>query len=83
MKSDAAILLTELRQDHRNMAVLLNLLQEEALRLEQHDRPDYELLLDIMRYMTVYSDAIHHPKEDLVYAGLRHCRNRDYARSRS
>jgi hemerythrin-like domain-containing protein len=42
MKSDAAILLTELRQDHRNMAVLLNLLQEEALRLEQHDRPDYE-----------------------------------------
>jgi len=71
MKSDAAILLTELRQDHRNMAVLLNLLQEEALRLEQHDRPDYELLLDIMHYMTVYSDVIHHPKEDLVYAGLR------------
>jgi hemerythrin-like domain-containing protein len=71
MKSDAAILLSELRQDHRNMAVLLNLLQEEIRRVEGDEQPDYELLLDIMRYMTVYSDAIHHPKEDLIYTGLR------------
>jgi len=26
---------------------------------------------EIMRYMTVYPDAVHHPKEDVVYAELR------------
>ena len=25
-------------------------------------------MLDVMYYMTHYSDVVHHPKEDLVYA---------------
>jgi hemerythrin-like domain-containing protein len=56
--------------DHRNMSILLDMLQEEADRLEHNEDIDFELTHDIMRYMTVYSDAIHHPREDLVYAGL-------------
>jgi hemerythrin-like domain-containing protein len=70
MSTIATELLRELRMDHRNMAVLLNLLQEEADRIEQDEDIDFELAHDIMRYMTVYSDAVHHPREDLVYAGL-------------
>lgn len=71
MTHDTAGLLAELRQDHRNMAILLDLLQEEIERVHENESADFELLQDIMRYMTVYSDAMHHPKEDLIYAGLR------------
>ncbi len=70
MTNDVAELLAELRQDHRNMAILLQLLQDEVDRVDDNERPDFELMHDIMRYMTVYSDAMHHPKEDLIYAGL-------------
>lgn len=71
MTHDATELLAELRQDHRNMAILLDLLQQEIDRIDHPDEsPDFELLHDIMRYMTVYPDAMHHPKEDLIYAGM-------------
>lgn len=71
MTHEAAELLAELRQDHRNMAILLDLLQQEIDCIDQPDEsPDFELLRDIMRYMTVYPDTMHHPKEDLIYAGM-------------
>ena len=71
MTNEAAELLAELRQDHRNMAILLGLLHDETDRIDHDELPDFELLHDIMRYMTVYSDAMHHPKEDLIYDGMR------------
>ena len=71
MTKAAAELLAELRQDHRNMAILLGILRDETDRIDHGELPDFELLHDVMRYMTVYSDAMHHPKEDLIYAGLR------------
>jgi hemerythrin-like domain-containing protein len=71
MSNDLVSLLAELRSDHRNMAVMLDLLETEANRLYGGEDGDYELMDDIMRYMTVYPDAIHHPKEDRVYAELK------------
>jgi hemerythrin-like domain-containing protein len=71
MTNAAAELLADLRQDHRNMATLLGVLSDETAQIGQDKKPDFELLHDVMRYMTVYSDAMHHPKEDLIYAGLR------------
>ena len=70
MSTVANELLAELRQDHRNMAILLGLLNEQTDLIGSDQTPDFELLHDIMRYMTVYSDAMHHPKEDLIYAGM-------------
>ncbi len=71
MSYKAAELLAELRQDHRNMAILLDMLQQEIDRIDERDEsPDFLLLHDIMRYMTVYPDTMHHPKEDLIYAGM-------------
>ena len=70
--------LEELREDHRNMAVLLNLLETECESAAVDETPDFELLQDIMQYMIVYSDAVHHPKEDLVYDELR-SRGSEYA----
>ena len=63
--------LAELREDHRNLSLLLDLLESESEGVTVDDEPDFELLHDIMQYMTVYSDAVHHPKEDLVYKLLR------------
>jgi hemerythrin-like domain-containing protein len=71
MTNAAAELLAGLRQDHRNMAILLRLWQDQIELIGDDKQPDFALLRDVMRNMTVYSDAIHHPKEDLIYAGLR------------
>ncbi len=66
-----ADLLDDLRADHRNMAIMLDLLGQQIERIRDEERPDYELIHDIMRYMTVYSDAVHHPKEDLLYGAMK------------
>jgi hemerythrin-like domain-containing protein len=58
MTNAAAELLAGLRQDHRNMAILLRLWQDQIELIGDDKQPDF-------------SDAIHHPKEDLIYAGLR------------
>jgi len=74
MEKDAATILAELRQDHRNMALMLNILERQSNRIYEGNEPDYELLHDIMHYMTVYPDTVHHPKEDCIYAELKAAR---------
>jgi len=64
-------LLSDLREDHRNIAIMLNLLEREIGQIRDGENPDYELVHDIMRYMTVYSDAVHHPKEDILYEAIK------------
>ena len=66
-----ADLLTDLREDHRNMSIMLDLLSRQVEHIRDGERPDYELIHDIMRYMTTYSDAVHHPKEDILYSAMR------------
>jgi len=57
--------------DHVKFAQLLTLLEGELQRFHDGGSPDYELMLDIMYYMTNYSDVLHHPKEDLVFARVK------------
>ena len=71
MASDLKGILAELREDHRNLSIMLDLVENQLLRVDNGENPDLELLHDIMQYMTIYSDAIHHPKEDLVYAEMK------------
>lgn len=66
-----ADLLKDLREDHRNMSIMLDLLSQQVEYIREGERPDYELIHDIMRYMTIYSDAVHHPKEDVLYSAMR------------
>ena len=57
------------------MAILLNLLQQELDHIGREDETaDFELMQEIMRYMTLYPDMTHHPKEDLVYAAMKSAR---------
>ena len=71
MESDTRQLLSELREDHRNMALVLNVLETTIETAAIGADPDFELVNEIMHYMTVYPDAVHHRKEDLVYAELK------------
>ena len=74
MENDAAKLLADLRQDHRNMARMLNVLEREANRIYEGGDADLELMHDVMHYMTVYPDAVHHPREDRIYGELKSVR---------
>jgi hemerythrin-like domain-containing protein len=74
MDTDARALMTELREDHRNMSIVLDLMDGLVEQMEAGKDPDFELFDEIMRYMTVYPDAVHHPKEDVVYEQLRSAR---------
>lgn len=55
-------------RDHANFSTLLDMLEAEVRLFNEAGNPDYELMLDIMYYMTHYPDVYHHPKEDLVFA---------------
>lgn len=71
MEAEARTLMQELRADHRNMAIVLDLLADLVEQASSGKDPDFELFDEIMRYMTVYPDAVHHPKEDIMYEQLR------------
>jgi len=71
MNTDARELMAELREDHRNMGIVLDLLAGLVVEMQAGKDPDFELFDEIMRYMTVYPDAVHHPKEDVIYRQLR------------
>ena len=71
MPPNAKMLMRELRDDHRNMAIVLDVLADVIEDAAAGNDPDFELVDEIMRYMTVYPDAVHHPKEDIVYRQLR------------
>jgi hemerythrin-like domain-containing protein len=71
MTSEARTMMKELRDDHRNMSIVLSLLEDAVEKASAGGDPDFELVDEIMRYMTVYPDAVHHPKEDVVYGQLR------------
>ena len=61
--------------DHVNFAKLLDLLEAQLELFHESESPQYELMLDIMYYMTHYCDVLHHPKEDLVFAKIKQRRS--------
>ena len=59
--------LQQLARDHDNMRRLLDLLDSELAQVQEGDVADFELMRDIMVYMTRYPDHTHHPIEDLMF----------------
>lgn len=74
MATDVSQILAELREDHRNMSLLLDMIETETNRMYSGNGADLNLIHDIMIYMTSYPDAVHHPKEDRLYAELKAAR---------
>ena len=58
------------QEEHFNFAMVLDLLKDELDLFHRGKKPDYEMMLDIMFYMTHYPDVLHHPREDLAFARL-------------
>lgn len=58
------------RAEHENFARLLDLFEREVAVFHAEERPNYELLLDVLRYLGHYPDRYHHPREDVAFARL-------------
>ena len=56
--------------EHVYFRRLLELLQRELDAFHRGDRPNYELMLDIVGYLRDYSDQFHHPREDAAFERL-------------
>jgi hemerythrin-like domain-containing protein len=56
--------------EHRNFSRLLDLLEPEMERLHGAERPDYELMLDVVTYLRHFPEHQHHPREDVAFRRL-------------
>ncbi len=56
--------------EHQYFQRLLALLQSQLDVFHRGERPNYELMLDILSYLREYGDAYHHPREDVAFARL-------------
>jgi hemerythrin-like domain-containing protein len=59
------------QDEHVNFAKLLDLIAAQLDLFHDGETPDYDLMLDVMFYMTHYPDVVHHPKEELAFARIR------------
>jgi hemerythrin-like domain-containing protein len=58
------------QDEHAYFRRLLALLQQQVDVFHGGERPNYELMLDIVSYLREYSDRVHHPREDVAFARL-------------
>lgn len=63
-------IMQQLKTDHGNIARLLSTLEEQMNVVRDERSADFDLMHDIMVYMTQYPDHTHHPMEDLVFEKL-------------
>jgi hemerythrin-like domain-containing protein len=56
--------------EHVYFGRLLALLQQQLDRFHRGERPEYELMLDVVGYLRDYTDQYHHPREDVAFARL-------------
>ncbi len=63
-------IMEQLKADHGNISHLLTTLEEQMDVVHAEENADFELMHDIMVYMTHYPDHTHHPMEDLVFQKL-------------
>ncbi len=57
--------------EHAKFARLLDLLETELRVFHIGGQPDFALMTDIVRYLTEYADAFHHPREDVGFERLK------------
>ena len=69
-KSHLSNIIDRLYSEHRYILSLLDGLGQQALKLKPGKVPDYQLLLESVDYLTHYPDQYHHPREDLLFAGM-------------
>ena len=63
-------IMEQLKADHGNISRLMTTLDAQMVIVHEEGNADFELMHDIMVYMTHYPDHTHHPMEDLVFDKL-------------
>jgi hemerythrin-like domain-containing protein len=58
------------RSEHASFKRLLGLLRDQVAVFEDGQRPNYELMQNIISYLREYSDRYHHPREDAAFGRL-------------
>jgi hemerythrin-like domain-containing protein len=56
--------------EHAYFNQLLRVLLRQVDLFHGGGQPNYELMQDIISYLTDYSDRVHHPREDVAFARL-------------
>ena len=64
-------ILNRLHKEHADFTRLLDLLDQQLALFTDGQPADYDTINAILQYCQEYPDAVHHPKEDLVYGRLR------------
>ena len=54
-------------REHLNFSKLLDLLETQINLFHEDKHPNYELMLDVMYYLTHYADQVHHPEEEVAF----------------
>jgi len=68
VKPDAKHPVAGWHAEHVYFQRLLDLLRKELDVFHGGERPNYELMLDIITYLREYTDRFHHPREDAAFA---------------
>lgn len=63
-------LIHRLDLEHQRLARLLELLQRLVDRFSEGHEPDFDLLCEMLEYMEIYADQVHHRTEDLIFERL-------------
>lgn len=58
------------KAEHVEFARLLDILESQIGLFHRETTVNYELMLDIVYYLTQYPDRFHHPREDIAFARL-------------
>ena len=65
------MIIERLSREHRNIEMLLAILEQEIEIFDRGGRPDWEIIRAIISYFKLYPEVYHHSQEDLVFAKLR------------
>lgn len=58
------------RTEHAYFNRLLKILHKQVDAFHCGDKPNYDLMLDIISYLRDYSGHMHHPREDVAFARM-------------
>ncbi len=58
------------KAEHTDFIRLLRILKSQVDLFHQQAEVNYELMLDIVYYLTQYPDRFHHPREDIAFGKL-------------
>jgi hemerythrin-like domain-containing protein len=60
-------MIQSLRRDHYEIEQILRVLERECDKFRRAERPDYDLLNNIIDYFQSFLDRYHHPKENFMF----------------